>query len=74
MYCRSAGIFVGCRPCGVVCLFVEIFGCENLAQVHGLLSDYHHRNALKYNFIIYCHLCWYAQKDARRLNKDGTPN
>ena len=39
-YRRSAGIFVMSWPCGVVPFFSEIFGTENVSQVHGLICDF----------------------------------
>jgi hypothetical protein len=60
-YCRvSAGIMIGCYPCGVVTLFGELFGSESISQVYGHVCEWYgeaNPEALKY--LLYddaCHL------------------
>ena len=37
---HTAGIFIGCWPCGVCVLWDELYGSENIRQVFGIITDW----------------------------------
>ena len=40
-YCHtSAGILIGCFPCGTIPLFQELYGTESISQVYGNVVDW----------------------------------
>ena len=40
-FCHSsAGILIGCYPCGVIPLFSELYGSESISQVFGHVADF----------------------------------
>ena len=75
MYRRSAGMFMGSWPCGVVCLFEEIFNTENISQVNGIMSDFIFKHQLELNYLLYddaCHLDEYSKKEDRKNYSEGS--
>ena len=54
---RTAGIFIAAWPCGTIAFVVEIYGTENISQVHGLLCDFIYQNSLKVDWILYDDAC-----------------
>ena len=37
---HTVGLLVGASPCGVVRLVEELFGCEAISQVYGIVAEY----------------------------------
>ena len=71
---RTAGIFIGAWPCGIVPLFSEVYGTENVAQVHGLISDFLFQNDVTLHYLLYddaCHLLQYALNAIRMAYHEG---
>ena len=74
---HTAGIFIGCWPCGICVLWDELYGTESISQVHGIITDWlatlsvSARNRLK--FALYddmCHLSRYSRKSKlKNLNE-----
>ena len=56
----------GCYPCGYIPLFSQLFGTEDVSQVHGILCDFFEANPRhcirKLLYDDMCHLKRFAEK------------
>ena len=75
----SAGILIGCSPCGVIPLFEELFGSESKSQVFSYVTDFLGEvNPQSMEYLIYddaCHLGPYAtnySKSKKKTHTDAT--
>ena len=63
---HTVGLFVAVKPCGTVVLVDELFGCEDIPQVYGILCDFFHNlsDMSSVKILLYddnCHLGVYAE-------------
>lgn len=72
----SAGILIGCSPCGVIPLFEELFGSESKSQVFSYVTDFLGEvNPKSMEYLIYddaCHLGPYATNYSKSKKKTHT--
>ena len=69
---HTAGLFVAVKPCGTVILVDELYGCESISQVYGImiewLSNISEMKSIK--ILLYddnCHLGEYSKNKARAM-------
>ena len=67
---HTVGLFVAVKPCGTVVLVDELFGCEDIPQVYGILCDFFHNlsDMSSVKILLYddnCHLGVYAENHER---------
>ena len=72
----SAGILIGCSPCGVIPLFEELYGTESKSQVFSYVTDFLGEvNPQSIKYLVYddaCHLGPYAINYSKSKQKTHT--
>ena len=69
----SAGILIGCFPCGIIPVFSELYGTESISQVYGHVVDWIGETKPKsLQYILYDDACHLGRNStltkSRRLN------
>ena len=74
---HTAGLFVAVKPCGTVILVDELYGCESISQVYGIMIEWlSNLSDLKsITIMLYddnCHLGEYSENEKRANRNEVT--